>query len=70
MTPLVVGQEDSAQYAFFGDEDGLLANVPNKPFHRGERLELVPSRCDPTVDHYDFIWLVQGVGVVARGCSQ
>jgi D-serine deaminase-like pyridoxal phosphate-dependent protein len=75
-SPLVIGHEDTAQYAFFGDEHGLVTNAPNKSFARAERLELVPPHCDPTVDRYDVIWLVQGdnvVGtadVVARGCSQ
>jgi len=75
-SPLVVGHEDSTSYEFFGDEHGLVTNDPNGTFARGERLELVPPHCDPTVDRYDRMWLVRGDDVVdlididARGCSQ
>ena len=74
--PWIVGHEESVQYAFFGDEHGLVTNAAERSFARGDRIELVPPHCDPTVDRYDFIWLVRGddvVGiadVVARGCSQ
>ena len=74
--PLVVDHEDSVQYHFFGDEQGLVTNGPDGPFTRGQRLDLVPPHCDPTVDRYDVIWLVEGETVVgffdvdARGCSQ
>lgn len=75
-SPLVVGHEGSARYEFFGDEHGLVTEAPSGNFERGERLELVPPHCDPTVDRYDILWLVRGdevVGVTdidARGCSQ
>jgi len=75
-SPLVVGHEDSVRYEFFGDEHGLVTNDPSRAFARGERLELVPPHCDPTVDRYDVLWLVRGDEVVevadvdARGCSQ
>jgi D-serine deaminase-like pyridoxal phosphate-dependent protein len=74
--PLVVGHEDTATYHFFGDEHGLVTRDPNHPFHRGERLELVPPHCDPTVDKYDVVWLVHDdvvidvIDVTARGHSQ
>ena len=50
--------------------------APEHSFHRGERIELVPPHCDPTVDRYDVIWLVHDDVVVdvfdvtARGRSQ
>ena len=75
-SPLVRGHEDSVTYEFFGDEHGLVTNGRDVAFQRGDRLELVPPHCDPTVDRYDFIWLVRGddvigvADVVARGCSQ
>ncbi|NNN00519.1 MAG: DSD1 family PLP-dependent enzyme [Acidimicrobiaceae bacterium] len=75
-SPLVFGHENSVSYEFFGDEHGLVTNSPDHHFCRGDRLELIPPHCDPTVDRYDFIWLVQGdvvigvADVVARGCSQ
>ena len=73
--PVVVGRQ-GVEYHFFGDEHGLVTNPAGGRFRRGDRLELVPPHCDPTVDRYDVIWLVRGdavVGVadvVARGCSQ
>jgi len=71
----VVGFEE-ASFAFFGDEQGLVASGAGPAFRRGERLELVPPHCDPTVDKYDVIWLVHDdvvvdvIDVTARGRSQ
>jgi D-serine deaminase-like pyridoxal phosphate-dependent protein len=73
--PMVVGHE-SASFRFFGDEQGVVTNPPGHSFRRGERLELVPPHCDPTVDRYDVIWLVHDdvvldvIDVTARGRSQ
>lgn len=73
--PVVVGHE-LATYAFIGDEHGLVSSGDGPPFRRGERLELVPPHCDPTVDKYDVIWLVYDdvvvdvIEVTARGRSQ
>lgn len=42
----------------------------------GDRRELVPPHCDPTVDRYDLLHVVRDdvlvdvVPIVARGCSQ
>jgi D-serine deaminase-like pyridoxal phosphate-dependent protein len=75
-SPLVLGHEGDSEYHFFGDEYGLVTNSKGDAFHRGDRLDLVPPHCDPTVDRYDFMWLVRGdvvIGVAdvdARGCSQ
>jgi D-serine deaminase-like pyridoxal phosphate-dependent protein len=72
--PTVLGHQ-SATYQFFGDEQGMVI-CPRHAFRRGERLELVPPHCDPTVDRYDVIWLVHDdivvdvVDVTARGRSQ
>ena len=74
--PLVVGHERAASYQFFGDEQGMVSGPPGHSFRRGERLELVPPHCDPTVDRYDVIWLVHDdvvvdvIEVTARGRSQ
>lgn len=71
----VVGHREST-FAFFGDEQGLVTNSPGKHLRRGERLELVPPHCDPTIDKYDVIWLMHDdviidvVDVIARGRSQ
>jgi D-serine deaminase-like pyridoxal phosphate-dependent protein len=73
--PVVVGHE-TASYRFFGDEQGVVTNPDGHSFRRGERLELVPPHCDPTVDRYDVIWLVHDdvvldvIDVTARGRSQ
>jgi D-serine deaminase-like pyridoxal phosphate-dependent protein len=74
--PLVIGHETSATYQFYGDEQGMVAYPVGHAFRRGERLELVPPHCDPTVDRYDVIWLVHDdvvldvLDVTARGRSQ
>jgi D-serine deaminase-like pyridoxal phosphate-dependent protein len=74
--PLVVGHENTTTYQFFGDEQGMVTSDQRHQFRRGERLELVPPHCDPTVDRYDVIWLVHDdvvvdvLGVTARGRSQ
>ncbi len=74
--PTVLGHETASAYQFFGDEQGLVTSAPGRPFRRGDRLELVPPHCDPTVDRYDVIWLVRGdvvidvIDVTARGRSQ
>jgi len=73
--PTVVGHDD-VDYHFFGDEHGLVTQGTAIRFRRGDRLELVPPHCDPTIDRYDVMWLVSGDTVVgsaavdARGCSQ
>ncbi|MEO9180173.1 MAG: alanine racemase, partial [Acidimicrobiales bacterium] len=74
--PIVVGNEATSTYAFFGDEQGLVTTSLGHTFDRGQRIELVPPHCDPTVDCYDTIWLVHDdialdlIEVTARGCSR
>jgi D-serine deaminase-like pyridoxal phosphate-dependent protein len=74
--PLVVGHETTSTYRFFGDEQGMVTYPSGHELRRGERLELVPPHCDPTVDRYDVIWLVHDdvvldvLDVTARGRSQ
>jgi len=73
--PVVVGHE-GATFRFYGDEHGKVTNPAGHSFRRGERLELVPPHCDPTVDRYDVMWLVHDdvvldvIDVTARGRSQ
>ena len=75
-TPVVIGHGEDVTYHFFGDEHGLVTRGSTTDLRRGDRLELVPPHCDPTVDRYDVMWLVRGDMVVgaaaidARGCSQ
>jgi len=72
--PTVISHQ-SATYQFFGDEQGMVID-PGHSYRRGERLELVPPHCDPTVDRYDVVWLVHDdvvvdvLEVTARGRSQ
>ena len=72
--PAVVGRPGST-FAFFGDEQGLVTATPAWRPSRGERVQLVPPHCDPTVDRHDRIWLTRGdvvvemVAVTARGRS-
>ena len=48
-------------YGFFGDEQGRLTRpAGGAPVRLGERLELIPPHCDPTVDRYDIMHLVRG----------
>ncbi len=66
----------ASTYAWFGDEHGLLTRPADRDLAVGDRVELVPPHCDPTVDRYDVMHLVRGdvlvdvVPVDARGCSQ
>lgn len=63
-------------YSFFGDEHGLLTNPSGSPLRLGDRVDLVPPHCDPTVDRFDVVHLVRDdvlidvVAVTGRGCSQ
>ena len=72
----IAGGPDGMTYHFFGDEHGLVTDGSGPRLRRGDRVELVPPHCDPTVDRYDVLWLVRGDTVVgaaavdARGCSQ
>ena len=60
----------------FGDEHGHLTFPENVVMAPGERVELVVSHCDPTVNLFDELWVVRGEEVVdrweisLRGCCQ
>lgn len=63
-------------YTWFGDEQGLLvADSADRPA-LGTHVELIPPHCDPTIDRYDLIHVVDGDTLVdlwpvhARGRSQ
>ena len=74
--PTVLGLGPDVAYHFFGDEHGMITCSAPGHLRRGDRLDLVPPHCDPTVDRYDVMWLLRGDVVVgaapvdARGCSQ
>ena len=50
----------------FGDEHGHLKFDPAKQLHPGDRMELVVSHCDPTVNLFDELWIVRGNEVTDR----
>lgn len=60
----------------FGDEHGHLIFAQDKKLLPGERLELIVSHCDPTVNLFDKIAVVKGEEVIdcwqisLRGCCQ
>jgi len=63
--PIVKGIHGTA-YSFSGDEHGTLAlEGDGRAIQLGDRLELVISHCDPTVNLYDRIFVTRGEQVEA-----
>lgn len=65
------------EYGFAGDEHGrLFVKDPARGVRRGERVELFPPHCDPTINLYDRFYALRGDrveaiwDVAARGRSQ
>jgi D-serine deaminase-like pyridoxal phosphate-dependent protein len=62
-------------YEFYGDEHGMVVG-PGQDLRPGDRLRFLAPHCDPTIDRYDVLHVVDGdtlVGIVpvtARGRSQ
>ena len=60
----------------FGDEHGRLTYPEEKTMNPGDRVELIVSHCDPTVNLFDELWIVKGNTVVdcwkisLRGCCR
>ena len=60
----------------FGDEHGRLTFPEDRKFSPGDRVELIVSHCDPTVNLFDELWIVRGEQVVdkwdisLRGCNR
>ena len=50
----------------FGDEHGHLMFAPDIEMKAGDRVEFVVSHCDPTVNLFDELWIVQGENVIDR----
>jgi D-serine deaminase-like pyridoxal phosphate-dependent protein len=64
-TPEVVDHRELT-YVWAGDEHGRLFPDAGRPLPRlGETLRLYPPHCDPTVNLYDRLYLVEGDEVVA-----
>ena len=78
--PRVIDQTDfrpGFAYSWdFGDEHGHLTFPPEVVMTPGERVELVVSHCDPTVNLADRLWIVKGEEVIdcwdiaLRGCNR
>lgn len=50
-----------SRYFYFGDEHGgLIRPSSGPPVALGERVELIPPHCDPTVDRYEVMFFVRG----------
>lgn len=67
---------DIGAYLWYGDEQGLLlTDYPDRPT-LGTHVEFTPPHCDPTIDRYDILHVVEGDALVdlwpvqARGRSQ
>jgi D-serine deaminase-like pyridoxal phosphate-dependent protein len=65
------------RFRFAGDEHGVLTlERPTREIKIGDHILLLASHCDPTVNLYDFYWVVSGDRVVGqwpvagRGMSQ
>ncbi len=60
----------------FGDEHGRLTFPKDVSVHPGERIELVVSHCDPTINLADRLYVLEGDEVIdvwdisLRGCCQ
>lgn len=60
----------------YGDEHGHLMFSPEIEMKAGDRVELIVSHCDPTVNLFDELWIVKGENVIdkwditLRGCCK
>ena len=74
--PPVPTDMPGTKFRFAGDEHGILIlDGNNTPPRLGDRIRLVTSHCDPTVNLYDYLFpVVNGMvselwPIAARGCS-
>jgi D-serine deaminase-like pyridoxal phosphate-dependent protein len=60
----------------YGDEHGHLMFAPEISMRAGDRVELIVSHCDPTVNLFDELYIVKGEEVIdkweitLRGCCK
>jgi D-serine deaminase-like pyridoxal phosphate-dependent protein len=60
------GAPDGAKYFFFGDEQGGLAFAPgSNGLPLGSRVRCVTPHCDPTVNLYDVVHVMEGDQLLA-----
>jgi D-serine deaminase-like pyridoxal phosphate-dependent protein len=64
--PPVIADVDGRTYEFGGDEHGIIRMTDGGevPWNVGDKLRLVPSHCDTTVNLYDQYMVVQGDEVI------
>lgn len=64
--PPVIADVDGRSYEFGGDEHGIIRmeDGGEVPWEVGDKLRLIPSHCDTTVNLYDQFMVVQGEEVV------
>ena len=64
--PPVIADSDGRTYEFGGDEHGIISmiNGDDVPWNVGDKLRLIPSHCDTTVNLYDQYMVVQGDDVI------
>jgi D-serine deaminase-like pyridoxal phosphate-dependent protein len=53
-----------ARYAHRGDEHGLVTFENGNPLGLGDKIELIPSHCDPTINLHDLYYVTRGGYVV------
>ena len=54
-----------AAYGMKGDEHGMLTFQNGNPLSLGERVEIIPSHCDTTINLHDLYYVTRGGRVVA-----
>jgi D-serine deaminase-like pyridoxal phosphate-dependent protein len=57
-------REVDATYAFMGDEHGKLTFESGNPLSLGDKVELIPSHCDTTINLHDVYYVTRGGYVV------
>lgn len=74
---VIVPENSTLEYDWFGDEYGMITGADNAELPAlGTVLELITSHCDPTINLFDYYFLTRGEKVVGmwpidlRGCSQ
>jgi 3-hydroxy-D-aspartate aldolase len=64
--PIHAGAPEGTKYFFFGDEQGGLAFSPgSNGLPLGARVRCVTPHCDPTVNLYDFLHVMDGDTLIA-----
>jgi D-serine deaminase-like pyridoxal phosphate-dependent protein len=66
-TPFTLGAFEGYGYEWFGDEYGkIVVPAGTAPPPLGAKIELVVSHCDPTVNQFDFFYILENGRVLDR----